>query len=160
MKASKPPAKMPAQGALADQAALSARHLRFGWWALAVFLTLGIILESLHAFKIGWYLNVSNDTRRLMLTLGHAHGTLLALINLAFSFTLPLIPSWDARKRRFAGACLLSATVLMPAGFLLGGLSIHGGDPGIGIFLLPPGAVLLLVAVVLTASAFTRRGQS
>ncbi len=30
--------------------AYSRRHLRFGWWSLLVFLTLGIALESLHGF--------------------------------------------------------------------------------------------------------------
>ena len=158
MKTAPPPAKTPAAaGPMTEQAVLSARHLRFGWWTLAVFLTLGIVLETMHGFKIGWYLNVSNETRRLMLTLGHAHGTLLALVNLAFSLTLPLIPFWDAKKRRFASACLLGASVLMPTGFLLGGIIVHGGDPGLGIFLLPPGALLLLVAVIMTASAIRAR---
>jgi len=45
----------------------------------------------------------------------------------------------------------------MPAGFLLGGIIVHGGDPGLGIFLLPPGALLLLVAVIMTAIAMRAR---
>ncbi len=36
----------------------STRHLRFGWWALAVYVCLGIVLETMHGFKIGWYLDV------------------------------------------------------------------------------------------------------
>src|SRR4029078_9171068 len=68
----------------------SQRHLRFGWWALLVYLCMGIVLEALRAFKVWWYLDVANETRRLMWTLGHAHGTLLALINLAFAATLPI----------------------------------------------------------------------
>ena len=55
---------------------VAARHVRFGWWSLLFFLTLGIALESLHGFKIGWYLDVTNETRRYMFTLGHAHGTM------------------------------------------------------------------------------------
>src|SRR5215472_11358415 len=125
MKASVPSTKPATAAAGTDQANLCGRHLRFGWWGLAVFLTLGIIVESLHGFKVGWYLNVSNETRRLMLTLGHAHGTLLALVNLGFCLTLPLIPFWEPKKRRFASGCLLAASVLMPAGFILGGISIH-----------------------------------
>ncbi len=39
-------------------------HLRFGWWSLLVFLLLGLVLETLHGFKIGWYLDVSNSIRR------------------------------------------------------------------------------------------------
>ena len=50
------------------------RHLRFGWWSLLCFLTLGIVLESLHGFKVGWYLDAAHSTRRLMWTLAHAHG--------------------------------------------------------------------------------------
>ena len=139
--------------AFPDQAALSRRHLRFGWWSLLVFLSLGILLESLHGFKVGWYLNVANETRRLMLTLAHAHGTLLALINLGFAATLPILPSENFRRRNFAGSCLLAASVLVPGGFFLGGVTFHAGDPGLGIFLLPPGALLLVVAVFLTARA-------
>jgi hypothetical protein len=40
----------------------------------------------------------------------------------------------------------------MPAGFFLGGLGIHGGDPGLGIALLPIGAAFLVVGVALTAA--------
>ena len=41
-------------------------HLRVGWWSLLVFLTVGIVLETLHGFKVGFYLDVGNDTRRMM----------------------------------------------------------------------------------------------
>jgi len=54
--------------------ALAERHLRFGWWALLGFLTVGLVLEAFHGFKVGLYLDVPNQTRRLMWTLGHAHG--------------------------------------------------------------------------------------
>jgi hypothetical protein len=33
-----------------DPAALAQRHLRFGWWTLLLFLTLGLVLEALHGF--------------------------------------------------------------------------------------------------------------
>jgi hypothetical protein len=134
-----------------DPLLLTKRHLRFGWWTLLIFLTLGLILEGLHGLKIGFYLNVANETRRLMWTLAHAHGTLLALVNLAFAFTVRLLPEWSARERGLASACLRAATLLMPAGFFLGGAVIYSGDPGLGIILLPVGGLLLLVAVFLTA---------
>lgn len=152
MKTPPSPQAAPSQPA-ADLAALSRRHLRFGWWSLLVFLSLGVVLESLHGFKVGWYLNVSNETRRLMFTLAHAHGTLLALINIAFAVTTPLLTLWTARRRQLAGSCLLAASVLVPGAFLLGGLNVHAGDPGLGILLLPPGALLLFIAVFLTARA-------
>jgi len=59
----------------------SDRNLIFGWWSLVVFLSLGGVLEMLHGFKIGWYVDVGNELRRLMFTLAHAHGTALALVN-------------------------------------------------------------------------------
>ena len=132
------------------------RHLTIGWWSLLGFLTLGIVLETLHAFKIGWYLDVSSDTRRLMLTLGHAHGTLLSIVHIVFGGTVTLRPAWAARPRNLASRCLTAAGVLMPLGFVLGGLVTHAGDPGLGVLLVPPGALLLLVAVLLTARGVTR----
>lgn len=127
------------------------RHFRFGWWALLFFLSLGLVLEALHGFKVGFYLDVSNETRRHMWTLGHAHGTLLALINVAFALTVDRLPAWGGMSQQIASRCLVGATILMPGGFLLGGAVIYAGDPGLGIFLLPVGAALLFAAVLLTA---------
>jgi hypothetical protein len=138
----------------ADDAAqqLVARHLRIGWWSLLAFLSLGIVLEALHGLKVGWYLDVANETRRLMFTLGHAHGTLLALVHVAFAVSLPRLPAFAPRRRALASACLAGAGLLLPTGFLLGGLYTHAGDPGLGVLLVPPGAILLLFAVWLSAA--------
>ncbi|MDB6053912.1 MAG: hypothetical protein JWN25_1435 [Verrucomicrobiales bacterium] len=130
---------------------LEKRHLLVGWWSLLIFLTLGLALELLHGFKIGAYLNVSNETRRLLWTLAHAHGTLLGLVNLAFCATLRMLPDWPAHSRKLASGFLLSATLLMPAGFFLGGVRVYGGDPGPTILLVPAGGLLLLVSVLMTA---------
>ena len=123
---------------------------RFGWRSLLVWLTLGLLLEGLHGCKLGWYLDVGNEARRLLLTLAHAHGTLLALVCLAFAATMP--PEHGARLRR-AGACLRWAGVLMPLGFLAGGVFALGADPGYAIVLVPVGGVLLLVGVAQAARA-------
>jgi len=136
-------------------AQLVRRHLVFGWWSLLAFLTLGIGLESLHALKVGWYLDVSNHTRRLMWTLAHAHATLLSLIHLAFGFTLATLTGGYRNWNRLASRCLVSAGVLIPGGFFLGGLVIYDGDPGVGILLLPIGALLLFGAVFLAARGVT-----
>ena len=53
----------------------------------------------------------------------------------------------------FASACLLSATILIPGGFFLGGMFFHAGDPGIGIALLPMGAILLFTGVFMICRA-------
>jgi cbb3-type cytochrome oxidase subunit 1 len=149
------PAPAPAEPAhlrlLNDPTVLMKRHLRFGWWSLLVFLSLGLVLEALHGFKVPQYLNVSNETRRLMWTLAHAHGTLLGLVNLAFALSVRLLPEWAARERGIASVCLRASTWLMPAGFFFGGVWIHGADPGLAILLVPAGGLLLLVAVFLTA---------
>ena len=151
--ATPPVSESPRERQAGDSAAVAQRHLRFGWWTLLVFLTLGLVLEALHGFKIGAYLNLSNATRRLVWTLAHAHGTLFGLVNIAFAFTVGRLPDWPARPRVIASACLRGATLLMPAGFFLGGVRVYSGDPGIGIVLVPVGGLLLLVAVLLTALA-------
>jgi hypothetical protein len=139
------------RSALHEEFALVSRHLRVGWWSLLLFLSLGLLLEVLHGFKVGLYLDTSNHTRRLMWTLAHAHGTLLALVQIAFAVTVQHLPLWEARLRGFASACLIGAGILIPSGFFLGGMVAYAGDPGLGILLVPMGAVLLFLAVLLTA---------
>ena len=51
------------------------RHTKLGWRLLLLFLTLGIALELMHGLKLRLYLDVNNETRRLMWTLAHAHGS-------------------------------------------------------------------------------------
>ena len=66
----------------ADEDALVRRHLAFGWWAMAIFTLFGLLLEAAHGLKLGWYLDLGNATRRLLFTLGHAHGTLLGIVTI------------------------------------------------------------------------------
>ena len=127
-------------------------HLRFGWWSLLIFATLGLGLETLQGFKMPLYVDVSNDTRRLMWTLAHAHGIGLALVHLLFALSLPGWPAQPGRDR-LVSRCLIAASVLLPGGFFVGGLVYYGGDPGPGILLVPVGAVLLLAAVFMLARA-------
>lgn len=130
---------------------LERRHLMLGWWGLVVFLTLGVVLEAFHGFKIGWYLDVGNEARRLTWRLAHAHGTLLSLVNIAYALTVRrlrpgALPAWSS-------GALVAATLLLPLGFLLGGVFVRGGDPGLGILLVPIGAGLLFAAVWAVARA-------
>ncbi len=133
-------------------------HLSVGWWALLLFLALGFALEVLHGFRSGWYLNVDVETRRLMLRLAHAHGTLLAIVNLCFAGSIVCVPGWTGASQTTASRCLLASTVMLPAGFTLGGLFLYGADPGWGILLVPAGAVLLFISVLVTAKAVRRNG--
>jgi hypothetical protein len=118
-----------------------------GWWGLFVFLALGLLLEAFQGFKIRSYLDVSNETRRAMFRLAHAHGTLVSLLNVVFALwaTSRLAPA-PARLLR-AGACLSAALVLLPGGFFLGGFFSRSGDPGLGVLLVPMGAAFLLTGV-------------
>jgi len=130
---------------------LKSRHLKFGWYCLLGFLTLGALLETLHGFKVGYYLDANNETRRLMWRLGHAHGTLLALVNLAFGACVPSFQMKNQSRLRLASACLVISALLLPVGFLLGGINARGGDPGLLVLLVPVGAVLLFVGVLSAA---------
>jgi hypothetical protein len=143
----------PKAAPLTEPQLLTLRHLRWGWISLIVFLSLGIALETLHGVKASFYLDVSNHTRRLMWTLAHAHGTLLALVQIAFAVTVQYVPVWEAKQRGFASVCLIGSSVLIPSGFFLGGVVVHAGDPGVGIILVPLGGLLLLVSGILTARA-------
>jgi hypothetical protein len=120
------------------------RHLRIGWIGLFIFLTLGIVLETLHGFKSEYYLDVRNHSRRLMWTLAHAHGSLFSLIHIAYAATLGLT---GRPSDRFVSVCLAMALFLLPTGFFLGGIWVYDGDPGWGILLVPLGAVCLLFGV-------------
>jgi len=123
------------------------RHLRFGWYALLGFLTLGAGLEALHGFKAGFYLDVTHETRRLMWRLAHAHGTLLALVNIAFALRLDALTSKVPTHLLFASASLLVGALLVPVGFFAGGVFAKNGDPELFVLLVPLGALLLFLAV-------------
>jgi hypothetical protein len=123
----------------------SNRNLRFGWWSLLIFLSLGGALETLHGFKVGWYVDVGNDMRRLMFTLAHAHGTALALVNIVAGLTPRNVERFQLRPS--VSFCLIWAGLLFPIGFFLGGIVTYGGDPGLGIWLVPIAALLLFYSI-------------
>ena len=125
------------------------RHLRFGFFALLIFLSLGFLLEFFHGFRIGAYLSDETDPRRLMWTLTHTHGTLIALIHIALGAAWSrLRPS---PRLRIASLNLYAAACLIPLGFFLGGLFVYPPDPGLGVVLVPIGGVCLFVGVGLVA---------
>ncbi len=125
-------------------------HLRRGWVSIAVFVVMGAILEGLHAVKLPLYLDVGHETRRLMWTLAHAHGTLFGLLHIAYAATMAAL---GAPLPAQAGRALGLAGVLLPLGFFLGGLQTFGGDPGLGIVLAPVGALAAIFAAVRVALA-------
>lgn len=134
---------------------LTRRHGRFGWTWLLLWLLFGLTLEMLHGFKISQYL--VDSIRRELWTLAHFHGVALALVNLIYvrwaeSEQLPV------NRRNLASWALIGGSVLMPLGFFLGGLAHFEGDPGLGVFIAPPGALLILLTVFLQTIAAWRAG--
>ena len=89
-----------------------------------------------------------------MWTLAHAHGALLGLVNVAAGLSLRALPALPEGARIASlSTTLVAATVLLPAGFFASGISFYGGDPGVGIALVPVGAASLAIAVFLMARA-------
>ena len=129
-------------------AALAATLIRFGLWSLLTYLTLGLALEALHGFKVSWYLEF--ETRRLLWTLAHAHGVLVSVVAIVFGLLIQRAAQ-PANWHRVVSACLMAAAVLLPGGFLLGGIYVYDGDPGPGVVLSPIGGALLFAAVLVTA---------
>lgn len=132
------------------------RHLRAGFWGLALFVATGALLEGFHAFKAPFYVDADRETARLLLRLGHAHGTLLALVNVVYAAVLR---SGLVRRTAFASSALLGALVLLPGGFFVGGIFAKGGDPGLGIVAVPLGAAALFGACVAIARAIRADGD-
>jgi hypothetical protein len=128
---------------------LARRHHRIGWCGLLVFLSLGGFLEALHGFKLGFYLDPDHKLRRELWTLAHAHGTLLALVHVGFAAGLLHFGQWTERRLKLVSFFLIDALVLLPLGFFLGGLTHSEGDPSPGVLLVPLGALLLFLAVLL-----------
>ena len=135
-----------------NQAAISKRHLVMGWWCLAIFMSLGIVLECLHALEVMQYL--TNETRQMMWRLAHAHGTLLGLLNIAFAVS---VDRFDLQTQKIESRLLIVGTVLLPGGFFAGGVTTYASDPGPGVWIVPLGAVAALAAVVITAIRASRR---
>jgi hypothetical protein len=132
------------------------RHHMIGWWALLLFLTLGIGLETLHGFKVGGYLDPAHKMRRLMWTLAHAHGTLFALVHIAFAAGLGQFGKWTERRLKWASFFLIDALILLPLGFFFGGIGHSEVDPSPGVLLVPLGALFLFLGVGLIAVAANR----
>ena len=128
---------------------------RTGLWLLAVSLPLGLTLEALHAWKVQVYLG--SALRRELWTLAHAHGNLLGILCLVFALLAPRVfGEQRAPARRAVERLLAAGAVLMPLGFLLGGVMNSEGDPSLGITLVPLGGALVFVALVRTALALGR----
>ena len=113
----------------------------------------GVALEVLLAYKSSFLLGPQNETRRLLLRLGHAHGSLVSLFTLVW---LSLARQINVKSTSKIGRLYLLSAVLMGSGFCLAGLTANERDPGVVIFLVPIGAALLLLSFLLSAQASYR----
>jgi hypothetical protein len=145
MATKNPPPALPSPTTLVAEASAIA-SLRYGYTALLVFALGGLSLEFLHLIKAPWYLD--DPLRRELWVLGHAHGGLLAILNLAFAASLKWLPTAAA-----AGRFLRWGAALLPLGFLLGGVGNTEGDPSLMIALAPVGAVAILLGLLIACRA-------
>lgn len=118
------------------------RLLRQGWASIAVWMSVGLLLEGLIGYKIPAYL--SDPQRRELFRLGHTHGTLLGILLVVAALVLQR----GAEVPKAAWTALRIGAVLMPAGFFVAGIWHTESDPGLAIWLVPPGALLIIYAAV------------
>ena len=127
--------------------------LRQGWLSLALWMSVGLLLEGLLGYKIPAYLD--DPQRRELLRLAHAHGTLLALV-------LVVAALW-AEKRvppRAAVAGLRLGAAVMPLGFGLAGIWHPEGDPGPLIWAVPPAALLVIFGIFAIALSHFKKAPT
>lgn len=128
-------------------------HERFGWSVLFLAMLFGLLLEAALGFKVEGLL--LDELRRDFWSLAHFHAALLALLNLVYARWAESEGLEPAQRRRASRALLVGST-LVPLGFFLGGLLHPEGDPGVGIVLVPLGALGLLYAIGVQALASWR----
>jgi hypothetical protein len=88
--------------------------------------------------------------RRELVRLGHAHGAILGLVNVAIALAMAKLRTPEAWARRVRVAALLGA-LLVGGGFVGGGIWHGPTDPGPLVLLVPAGALLVLSAIVAVA---------
>ena len=127
---------------------------KVGSWGLLAWLLGGVVLEALHGFKLAAYLE--DGLRRQMWTLAHAHGTLMSVACLVLAWAGPLA-ALQSRRARSSDLLFAAGAVLLPLGFLLGGIWHSEADPGIGILLVPAGGLLAACGLGLLLFGLRRR---
>lgn len=126
----------------------AARHLRLSLAATALFLALGLGLEAMLGLRAQGVLD--DPLRRELLRLGHAHGAILGLLNVALALAMERLGTAAAWATRIRLAALVGA-LAVGLGFVGGGLWHGPTDPGPLVLAVPAGAILLASALVATA---------
>ncbi len=110
---------------------------------LAVWMTFGLLLEGLLGYKIPAYLN--DNLRRELFRLAHTHGALLSIVLIVITVCAN---AGFIRPNTYAENALRIGSVMMPLGFLLGGIWHFESDPGYLILLAPLGGVIMIFGIV------------
>jgi hypothetical protein len=108
------------------------------WFVLLAWLVFGLVLEFLLAVKSNGYL--SEDIRREMWRLAHAHGVLMAAITLLCDAHL----GWGGK---LAKPMMVFGAIAMPLGFFLGGCWPSLTDPHALVVLAPVGGLTFVVGL-------------
>jgi hypothetical protein len=110
---------------------------------IAAWMSFGLLLEGFIGFRVSAYMSVS--IRREMFQLAHTHGALLSLLLLLSALTI----SKDlVYPNKFSLLSLRIGTILMPLGFLLGGIWTNKEEPNTLVFFAPIGGMLVILGVI------------
>jgi hypothetical protein len=145
------PKTNPAPAKTATPLGLADRLLRQGWASVAVWMSVGLLLEGLLGYKIPAYLN--DPQRRELFRLAHTHGTLLGILLVVAALVL----ARGATVPGIAATALRVGAVLMPVGFFIAGIWHTETDPGLAVWLVPPGALLVIYAAVAFTLAYFKK---
>jgi hypothetical protein len=123
-------------------------HLRLSLATIAVFLAMGLWLESMFGLRTRGF--VDDDLRRELLRLGHAHGGLLGLLNLALAWAMTRLETPASWAPKIRVAALFGAW-LVGLGFTFGGVWHGPTDPGAAVLVVPAGALMLFASCLACA---------
>jgi hypothetical protein len=123
-----------------------------GWVSIAVWMSVGLLLEGLLGYKIPAYL--SDPQRRELFRLAHTHGTFLGLVLVVAALC---VQRYGGNLPRIAQVALRVGSILMPVGFLLAGIWHPEGDPGPAIWIVPPAALMIIFGTIATALTYFKK---
>lgn len=109
---------------------------------------MGMWLEAMLGLRVSGF--VDDALRREFLRLGHAHGGLLALMNVALGWALHRLATPDAWATRIRIAAWVGA-LLVGLGFVGGGAWHGPTDPGPFVLLVPAGALMMIASLIAVA---------
>jgi hypothetical protein len=110
---------------------------------IAIWMTFGLLLEGFIGYKTPMYLQ--DSLRRELFRLAHAHGTLLSGLLLGVTLAADRLELDPSKLVLWA---LRIGVVTLPLGFLFGGVWHFESDPGMGVWLVPASAVLVIFGLV------------